>query len=167
MLSPNIIGIDPGIGGAISFIVCGSPSVFDTPTFLVQGKKNKRHFDIPAMKKLIEFLEGGEGTRAFIEAVSAMPGGGVRTMGATSAFSFGRGVGIWEGLLVGLGIPYTRVQPQRWKKVMMDGEPKDKGASILVAKRFFPGVELNRKKDHGRADALLIAEYGRRSLTTA
>ena len=66
--------------------------------------------------------------------------------------------------LVCLTIPYTLVTPQRWKKELMDGMPKDKDSSRVVAIRLFPtfATELKLKKHHGRADALLIAEYLRR-----
>jgi crossover junction endodeoxyribonuclease RuvC len=80
-------------------------------------------------------------------------------------FTMGRGLGTWEGVLAGLGIPYELVTPQRWKKALMDGMGKDKDASRLQAIRLFPAIagQLARKKDDGRADALLIAEYGRRT----
>ena len=50
---------------------------------------------------------------------------------------------------------------------MMDGEPKEKDASRVVARRLYPAQTeewLSRKKDHNRADALLLATYGRRLL---
>ena len=37
-----------------------------------------------------------------------------------------------------------------------------KARAIIIAQRLFPTVSLARKKDHGRAEALLIAEYARR-----
>ena len=77
-------------------------------------------------------------------------------------FSFGRGLGLWEGLIVAMRLRYQLVAPQRWQKTMLDGMSKGKGASLAVAKRLFPSVELSRVKDHGRADALLLAEFGRR-----
>ena len=89
-----------------------------------------------------------------------MPGQGVRSM-----FTMGYGVGVWTGLLVGLLLPYNRVTPQRWKKLMMDGiAAKDKDASRHRAQQLFPLADLRLKKHDGRAEALLIAEYGHRTL---
>jgi len=42
---------------------------------------------------------------------------------------------------------------------------KNKNASREVAQALFPSVSLKRVKDDGRAEALLIAEYGRRIMT--
>ena len=45
------------------------------------------------------------------------------------------------------------------------GALEEKDASRIVARRLWPlqtEEALSRKKDHGRADAALIAEYGRR-----
>ena len=70
-----------------------------------------------------------------------------------------------RGVLAGLGIPYELVTPQKWKRAM--GVPSgDKSSSRPVALRLFPSLaaELRLKKDHGKADALLIAGYGRRRL---
>lgn len=152
------IGIDPGLSGCVAVIGCKEPRIYDTPTFLVHCKtKDKREYDIPCMRSILEAWQY-EPAWVFLELVHAMPGQGV-----TSMFSFGRGLGLWEGMLAALKISYTLVAPQRWQKELLDGMPKGKGASLIVAKRLFPSVSLDRVKDHGRADALLLAEYGRRS----
>jgi hypothetical protein len=45
------------------------------------------------------------------------------------------------------------------------GVPKDdKGSDLRRAKQLFPDLKLDRVKDHGKADAILICEYGRRIL---
>jgi crossover junction endodeoxyribonuclease RuvC len=96
-----------------------------------------------------------------LELVHAMPGQGV-----TSMFSMGRGVGIWEGILAGLRIPFDTVTPQAWKKLLLGkGAGDDKNASILRAQALIPGAAeyLSRAKDDGRAEAMLIAEYFRRT----
>jgi hypothetical protein len=80
-------------------------------------------------------------------------------------FGFGKGYGMWIGIVAALEIPYTLVTPQAWKKELMQGI-KDKDAGRLRAMQLFPAYNewLVRKRDIGRADALLIAEYGRRQL---
>ena len=96
---------------------------------------------------------------AYIERAQAMP-----KQGVTSMFNYGKGFGLWLGLLIGIGIPYTLVSPRSWRKIMMLDMAKDKGASLLRAKQLFPGCthQLQLVKDHNKAEALLIAAYGQR-----
>jgi hypothetical protein len=77
-------------------------------------------------------------------------------------FKIGYGYGIWLGLLGALCLPYTVVSPITWQKEMYlgaSGEGKER--SILVAQRLFPNMTV-KKSQSGRADALLIMEYGSR-----
>lgn len=99
----------------------------------------------------------------YIEKVSAMPGQGV-----TSMFSFGRNFGQWEGVIAALGCEVHYVTPQRWKKVMLADAPKGKESARMKALQLFPYLadELKFKKNEGRAEALLIGEYGRRTEST-
>ena len=155
----HIIGIDPGLTGAVAVLPEGL--FFDTPTASVKkgGKKVYLVADMVAIFNAYVFDASFPDTHVYIEDVHAMPGQGV-----SSTFSFGRGYGLWEGIVAALGIPYTLVSPVRWKRAMMDGMGKEKGASRVRAGQLFPRFvgQLTRVKDHGRADALLIAEYGRR-----
>lgn len=157
-----IIGIDPGVTGAVASISQSQVRVTDTPVDVVtRGRKSKLEFLPGEMANLLSMYADPEGSpHVFIEQVSAMPGQGV-----TSMFGFGKGYGIWIGILAALGIPYTFVTPQAWKKVIMAGKG-DKDAARGVAQSLFPSMvsQLSRKKDIGRADALLIAEYGRRTM---
>lgn len=160
------IGIDPGLDGAVAVVDPGNTSctmVWDTPTLTVKSARGTRREY--ALRRMAQFLEPYNGSIcpvavAYIENVHAMPGQGVRSM-----FTMGYGVGAWEGILAALGIIYTRVTPQRWKAAMLDGMGKDKDAGRMRAMQLFPdrAVLFERKKDDGRADAILIAEYGRRS----
>jgi crossover junction endodeoxyribonuclease RuvC len=100
--------------------------------------------------------KGGEQCAVRLEQVAAMPGQGV-----TSMFHFGESVGIIIGVLETLQIRYTMPRPQQWKKAVgIIG--KDKDAARTMALQLFPevGDRLTRKKDVGRADALLIAKFG-------
>lgn len=157
----NIIGIDPGLTGAVALIdPNGNAYLWDTPTIAVKkGKKTKTEY-LPAQMAAL-FTDAPFGpTHAYIEKVGAMPGQGV-----TSMFNFGKGYGLWLGILAGLRIPHTLVTPQAWKKELMQGMA-DKDAARIRAQELFPQCvdRLSRKKYIGRADALLIAEYGRRVL---
>lgn len=77
---------------------------------------------------------------------------------------------MYQGLLVGMGIPYEVISPRYWQKVMLANVNTEdtKLASILVAKRIWPKEDWRKsqratKDDHGLTDAALIGEFGRRS----
>lgn len=160
------IGIDPGITGAVAILRCEPTTsvmkVLDTPTELEKvGKKQKlayRPVEMAHMLRPFGGLVNPNTVYAFMEKVGAMPGQGVVSM-----FGFGKGFGIWLGILAGLQIRHTLVTPQAWKKEMMSGFG-DKDAARGRLQELYPGLveDLSRKKDIGRADAGLIAEYGRR-----
>lgn len=169
MYSPMYVGIDPGLEGAVA-VMDGTGKYIrftDTPTVTLRsGKKFKKQMDPSACSKVLEgIVAEAESVIVTIEKVQAMPGGGERSMGATSAFSFGFGFGIWIGLLAALKVPYQMVHPMTWKKAMMYGMGKEKDASRLKAMQLFPvsSRDLYLKKHHGRADALLLAAYGRKA----
>ena len=157
----NIIVIDPGLDGAISFVRHDNQEVRDMPTVNIgNGKKVRREIDLHEMVSILIEADPRE-WKVVIEKVHSMPGQGVRSM-----FSMGRSFGNVEAAVIALGFPLEYVTPQAWKKEMMNGQGKEKDASRQKAMQIFPGIadQLTRKKDHGRADALLIAEYGRRKL---
>lgn len=161
----NIIGIDPGLDGALAIIEPVEKVVYDTPTFTKKvARGTKREYDLRRMTVWLRPWANQERggvrvpTHVFIENIHSMPGQGVR-----STFSLGYGVGAWHGILIALGLAYNLVTPQKWKKHFgLLG--KDKDASRHLAQKLWPdrAVLFERKKDDGRADAMLIAEYGRR-----
>jgi len=157
----NWIGIDPGLDGAIAVIGDGGITLLDTPT-VSNGKK--RDMDLYAIARLLTALADGNDTMAAIEAVHSMPGQGV-----SSTFSFGKGFGMWLGILAALSVPHQAVAPQTWKKVMLADGGKEKDASRVKAMQLYPQIadQLSRKKDHGRADALLMAAWAQRVVRTA
>lgn len=150
------VGIDPGLSGGIAVLPEGY--IQDTPTAVVSGQKNRRVYLVAQMVAILKDLQQYGPLEACIEAQHAMPGQGVVSTG-----SLMYGFGLWIGILAGLEIPYTIVQPQTWKKTMLAGMGKDKDASRVRAQQLFPQLTdmLNRKSDHGRAEALLIANWGR------
>ncbi len=156
------IGIDPGLGGAVAAIDGTNVKLYDAPTAIVKGTKRDYivHEMATILRNLVPYEE--DAAHIVIEAVHSMP-----KQGVASSFSFGRGLGLWEGVAAGLGIPYTKVAPQTWKKAMMpDMNRENKDSSRIIATRLFPNAVdmLSRKKDEGRAEALLMAEYGKRFL---
>lgn len=153
-----IAGIDPGITGAVAVIIDGNPFFYDTPTESIKKGKTLKSAYLPS--SMADIFRDEHISHVFIESVSSRPGQGVASM-----FGFGKGFGLWLGILAGLQIPYTLVTPQAWKKEIMQGM-SDKDAARGKAMQLYPQCtkELSRKKDIGRADALLIAEYGRRMI---
>lgn len=149
-------GVDPGLSGAVSTLIDGDPGpILDMPTVQVG---DWREVDAAALAAWIREVRGqhsGADFSACVEKVSARPGDG-----GTSAFRFGEGYGQVKAVLGVLGVPYSRAIPAVWKRHMgLLGTEKD--AARLLAIRRFPGAEpqLRRKKDGGRADALLLALY--------
>lgn len=155
------VGIDPGLDGAVA-IISDTIQLFDSPSWTIEGKKaDHREYDIRGMVEILRGAVLSVENRALIvaglESVHSMP-----EQGVASAFKFGRGLGIWQGILESQGITYQMIPPQRWKKNMMDGMGKEKHASIIAAQRLFPVADIHLAKHHGRADALLLAEYMKR-----
>jgi crossover junction endodeoxyribonuclease RuvC len=169
----RIISIDPGVTGAVCVLdPDGNIEFYDTPTVKVKsGKTFKNMLDPMAITILLQSLALDRDVTLTIEKVNAMPGRGkngeLQTIGATSAFNFGMGFGIWIGVISALYIPFQQVHPRTWKKLVMFGMDKEKDASRIKAMQLYPKTakDLNLKKHHGRADALLIAEWTRRTLS--
>ena len=161
----SVLGIDPGLDGAVALLTESRAQVWDSPVLNVgPGGKVRREHDVAGMVRLLTHaLSSVAGpVHVAIESVHAMPGQGVRSM-----FSMGKGMGVWLGILAALSLSYNLVTPQRWKKAMLDGMGKEKDAARFRALQLFPALsdQLARKKDHGRAEALLLAEYLRRTIT--
>ena len=158
-----VVGIDPGLDGAVAILSKEGKvlAVNDSPSFETKtGKSKRREHDCKGMADILNVvLPGPSKVHVFLEKVASMPKQGVR-----STFTFGQGYGIWLGIIAAFGYRHELVRPQTWKGQMMKGQPKEKDAARLVAQQMFPEVELHLKKHGGRADALLIAEYGRRVL---
>jgi len=150
----RVIGIDPGASGAIALLVGGVLiSVHDMPTVTVERNKAQKRQVCPAGLSLL--MQQLSPHRATVEKVGAMPGQGVSSM-----FSFGRSVGIIEGVLAAKQIPVTFTTPQAWQK--QSGAAKGKDGSRQRVMELFPSQAhlFARVKDDGRADAVLIALTG-------
>ena len=151
-----IIGIDPGINGAISVIENKKIlEVYDTPT-MIDGKKNKRQINSAQVTNIIkERLNSGKEVVVVVEHVNAMPGQGV-----TSMFNFGQSFGVIKGICAALSIPIYFVRPSKWKKYF-NLIKTNKDASRTKVIQAYPDIssKLSRKKDSNKADAILIARY--------
>ena len=151
-----IIGIDPGISGAISIIEDKKVlEVYDTPT-MIDGKKNKKQINGAQVTNIIkEVLNSGKEVIVVVEHVNAMPGQGV-----TSMFNFGQSFGVIKGICAALSIPIYFVRPSKWKK-HFNLIKTNKDASRTKVIEVYPEIssKLHRKKDSNRADAIIIALY--------
>jgi crossover junction endodeoxyribonuclease RuvC len=157
----NVAGIDVGLGGAVA-IVNAERVVFvaDMPVHtLVTGKARKVALDLASLR---EILMQHPIDHAVIERVAARPGQGVSSM-----FKFGFCAGAVTGVLAGLKMPYSLILPIAWQRIAGCGPSPD--AARQRAAQLYPDAagELRRKRDGGRADAILIAHAGRRMLQAA
>jgi len=149
------IGIDPGKTGAIAFCVHGSYEVLD--------------WDDGNALELLQYLGRrceGIGIHAVVEKQQAFP-----QQGVSSTFKIAHNYGLWCGRLEALEIPYDIVTPLKWKKEIFDSMPKSADQKEMArdrARRLFPQLSdhLKRKKDHGRAEALLICEFCKRKYSS-
>jgi hypothetical protein len=171
------LGIDLGKEGAIVAIDDRGRITWKIKTPLLKastkrGKKQGRdEYDIPGMRAVLLRSDASEGIYVCIEKAHTLP---AAMGGSTANFQRGLSYGLWQGLLVGLEIPYLTVAPQTWQKRMFEGINADdtKQASAIASKRLWPKEdwrrsELAKKIDDGLTDAALIGEFGRRTLAIA
>lgn len=148
------VGVDPGYSGAIACLACRDNKIVFINT---EAFKDSTLHDL---YKLFESYRAGfEDNQIFttLEHVHAMPGQGV-----SSVYKFGYITGVLETCLVACQYPYQVISPRKWQAVLgctnRKGK-KDKNVTKAVAQKLFPSVKMT----HAIADALLLAEYSRRS----
>ena len=107
-----IIGIDPGVSGAICILTDGKiTEIYEMPT-MIDGKKNKKQVNGAEVTNIInKELVNEKDINVVIEHVSAMPGQGV-----TSMFNFGQSFGVLKGICAALKLPVHFIRPVKWKK---------------------------------------------------
>ncbi len=143
-----ILGIDPGISGAIAFFYTEAPTrviVEDVP--VVAGEISGR--------LLAERIKTLKPDIAMIERVGAMP-----KQGVSSTFNFGVSFGQVRGVVSAFDIQIHLVAPAKWKRHFNLSSDKEEARSKAIS--IFPpcAASFARKKDHGRAEAALLARYG-------
>lgn len=155
MSNKRIMGIDPGITGALCLINGDCKDlieVVDMPTVEVKRGSSTKNEVSPAV--LSNIILRWKPEIAIIERVNAMPGQGV-----TSMFNFGKSAGILEGVIASRHVPMHFMTAQEWKRKhgIPTGAPKDESRARTLALIPQHADHFARKKDHGRADAFLIA----------
>eukprot|EP00466_Bigelowiella_natans_P011992 jgi/Bigna1/128552/aug1.7_g3260 len=156
-----VLGIDPDVNGALAVLHKNTSSICDSPSVKVKvGKTFRKRLDPEALADLLRPFgydaDLNNKTIAFLEA--ARPH---QMNGKQGWYASGYAFGIWRGALAATGVRTVLVEPNRWKHDLgLSG--KDKTQSRELACEKFPDEtkNLSRVKDHGRAEALLIALWG-------
>lgn len=152
----RIVGVDPGCSGALA-LLDGSGAlldVIDMPTMMIlSGKTSKPRL---ACAELVRVLREWGPDLVAIELVGGMP-----KQSAPASFQFGYAAGAVEAACAALGLRVEFTRPQEWKKAMR--LTADKQGSRMMAMRMWPArsSDFKAKKDDGRAEAALIAEWSR------
>lgn len=153
------LGIDVGLTGAIGALNPDGSlrNIIDMPTMEKQGTRPranvKRQLNGAGIREIIDQWKKVDSLFAFIERVASFPGQNVNANG-----SLMHSLGMIEGIISTLCIPYVLVSPQTWKKYFKLGRDKELARALAI--RLYPTASLSRIKDHNRAEALLIARYG-------
>ena len=152
----KIIGIDPGLSGALAVLNNNKViNIFDMPV-MIEGKKNKRQLNSALLANIIkDNIKDEEEVSVIVEQVNAMPGQGV-----TSMFNFGQTFGAIKGICATLALPIFFVRPSKWKK-HFDLINSSKDASRTKAIEIYPSLaeKLSKKKDVNKSDAILIGRF--------
>ena len=152
----RIIGIDPGLSGAIAVMSDKKViNMYDMPV-MAEGKKNKRQLNSSQLVNIIkENINEDEDTIVVVEQVNAMPGQGV-----TSMFNFGQTFGAIKGVCAALKLPIFFVRPSKWKKHFeLINSSKDASRTKVI--EMYPTLsgQLAKKRDVNKSDAVLIAKF--------
>jgi crossover junction endodeoxyribonuclease RuvC len=151
-------GIDPGASGAVAILTEEGHfvKVFDMPVLEMKvGKAIKRRVSADLLAHEVSLYPNAI---AMLEQVSAMPGQGVSSM-----FAFGESYGIVKGVFAAFKIPAHLVTPNKWKKAMELNASKDGSRAKAIQMWPEQAAMFKRVKDDGRAEACLLAEFGRRN----
>ena len=143
-----IIGVDPGASGAAAWYC--------------NGVHHAHPFKDLTEVEILEMFEGvGRNSFAYLERVHSMPGQGV-----ASTFKFGMNYGMLRMALIAASIGFETVTPTTWQRKLSCLSKGDKKVTRAKAQELFPEVNITgrgvKAPTHAVADALLIAEYGRR-----
>tara|TARA_Y100001958_G_C21160283_1_gene494311 strand:+ start:701 stop:1192 length:492 start_codon:yes stop_codon:yes gene_type:complete len=152
----KIIGIDPGLSGAIAILENKKVlKIFDMPV-MSEGKKNKRQLNSAQLVNIVrENINNNEEIAVVVEQVNAMPGQGV-----TSMFNFGQTFGAIKGVCAALNLPIYFVRPSKWKKQFeLINSSKDASRTKVIEMYPYLSDQLSKKKDVNKSDAILIARF--------
>jgi crossover junction endodeoxyribonuclease RuvC len=149
----KVLGVDPGIRGGLAIVEINdgaAPQLVDAIDIPVAGVGAKERVNVLAIRT---WILAHRPQHARVERGQARP-----KQGASSGFKYGRAMGAIEAVVACCEIPLTIVEPTMWKKFhQLRGGDKEAGRQRAL--QLFPAAHalLARRKDHGRAEAALIA----------
>lgn len=153
----RILGIDPGLTGGCSILITGGDldgeaRIFDVIDIPTRGDAAKRRVDVIELSR---WIIAGRPDRAFIERAGVMP-----FQHPHSGFIYGRAVGALEAAVILAHVELEVIEPAVWKRHF--GLSKEKAAARAALFSIMPraAAVMPRAKDHGLAEATLIAMYG-------
>lgn len=146
MTTPAALGIDPGKAGGIALVYDdGSAEAYPMPEterdILDLIGELRSRWETPAPLAVLEFVRSSP------------------QMGVTSAFTFGMGYGGLRMALLAHGFRIVDVTPPKWQGALGCRTKGEKNVTKAKSQALFPSV---KRVTHKTADALLLAEYGRR-----
>ena len=164
----QIIGVDPGLTGALALLNHnGLQAVHDIPTMIKGNGEGavKNQVDPGALDDLLRaWIEGKDKNEVMVMIESQGPVRlpGNKILGGASAFSLAYTAGVIEGVVTALRLPRELVTPSVWKKALglTAKGPDKKALARAMAQRYYPEADFHLIKSHNRAEAVLIARYG-------
>ncbi len=172
-----VVGIDPGLTGALAFIdtSTGAVHIEDMPTKAreVGGEVQKRVDGLALASIVRQRIPAGRAALSICENVRSFGRSGVQRPATTDSLQ--RTLGSIEAVFDVLRFPCALVEPRAWQRFVglagkKSSDPRARGelpAAVTTARTLYPAAahDLQRVKDHNRAEALLIAHFGARTLT--
>lgn len=146
-----VLGCDPGVRGGLA-VLAGDGRVAHVRAFYPDMTRNDLS---AALYQAMDLLKAEGSLNVYLEKVNTRPGEGHQ-----GAFTFGRVYGGLEQAFLAHGAKLHDVYPMTWQGRLECMSAGNKNVTKARAAQLFPGVKMT----HAVADALLIAEHGRRCL---
>lgn len=142
------LGVDPGLSGGIAFWFPSNPEAIAAE-------------DMPVVGGAVDAATLAQRIRQMGPTIAVLELAGPRPQqGTSSTFKTGDSFGVVRGVVAALGVPLLIVAPSRWKR-HYGCLGKDKELSRALALRYWPASRhFSKKKDHGKAEAALLARWG-------
>ena len=158
------VGIDPGSKGAFCFLDGCEASFYKmpkdySPEKLVEVFRRIKSYGPHRVIMEKQITKPMVGTKPCPRCKTPIPYR-YSQKGVHTSFT---NYGILIGIMYAIGISFEEVDGTVWKK-HFKLEKKGKEGSIKLAKQFFPDSSSDIGADDNKAEALLLAEYGRRHL---
>jgi len=152
-----VIGIDPGITGAVGWMTAAEAHVDDMPTMAAGEARGsiRRQVNPAALASMLRNImvpEGRDETMVVLERADGY------IDNKAACFSMGNSYGCCRGVVAALGLSLVVTRAQDWKRHYHLSRDKDQARRRAI--ELYPTLELGLKKHHNRAEAILIARYG-------